>query len=179
MAGFDIFSVEDQLQFSNPDLTHTSCPSCLQTLQAFRAGSRSLAPDEMVDKEVRSCLLVVDDDPSVAALLVETLREWVSTVLVARNGREGLDVVERHRVDGLLVDMQMPIMDGRTIKNRKPLRAGEEQEDKAPSANGDVQLRIAERAYEQYQRRGGIMVRISTIGFSLSKRYWPKIHGRT
>lgn len=40
-------------------------------------------------------------------------------------------------------------------KNRKTLRAGEEQKGKTPFANGGVQPRITERAYELYQRRGG------------------------
>ena len=104
-----------QLKFSDLDLTHTYCPSCLQTLQAFRAASPSPVPDKMVVKEVRPCLLVVDDDPSVAGLLGETLREWGYEVLIARNGREGLDVVGSRRVDGILIDMQMPVMDGRTM----------------------------------------------------------------
>ncbi|MEO8325992.1 MAG: DUF2934 domain-containing protein, partial [Nitrospirota bacterium] len=41
------------------------------------------------------------------------------------------------------------------VKTHKGLPAGEEQEGKTPPANGDVQPRIAERAYELYQRRGG------------------------
>jgi Protein of unknown function (DUF2934) len=40
-------------------------------------------------------------------------------------------------------------------KNRELLRAGEEQESKTPSANEDIQPRVAERAYQLYQRRGG------------------------
>lgn len=40
-------------------------------------------------------------------------------------------------------------------KNRKPLRPEEEHEGETPSANEEIQPRIAERAYEHYQRRGG------------------------
>lgn len=40
-------------------------------------------------------------------------------------------------------------------KNRKPLRAEEEHEYKTPSANEEIQPRIAERAYELHHRRGG------------------------
>lgn len=40
-------------------------------------------------------------------------------------------------------------------KNRKPLRPDEEHEGETPFANEDIQPRIAERAYELYQRRGG------------------------
>jgi hypothetical protein len=41
------------------------------------------------------------------------------------------------------------------VKTDKPLPAVEEQGRKTPSANGEVQPRIAERAYELYHRRGG------------------------
>ena len=40
-------------------------------------------------------------------------------------------------------------------KTRKPLPPEEEHEGETPFANEDIQPRIAERAYELYQRRGG------------------------
>jgi CheY-like chemotaxis protein/CBS domain-containing protein len=109
------FLSRNHLKFSDLDLRHTYCPSCLQTLQASRRTSQSLSSEESEGKEARLCLLVVDDDPSVAGLLGEALREWGYEVLVARNGREGLDIVGGRRVDGILLDMHMPIMDGRTM----------------------------------------------------------------
>jgi len=109
------FLSRNRLKFSDLDLTHTYCPSCLQTLQALRTPSRSFAPEQTDGKDVRPCLLVVDDDHSVAGLLAEALGEWGYEVLVARNGRDGLDLVGCRRVDGILIDMQMPIMDGRTM----------------------------------------------------------------
>ena len=109
------FLSRHHLEFSDVDLAPTYCPSCLQTLQALRATSRSQSPGESKDQEVRPCLLVVDDDPSVSGMLVEALQEWGYDALVAGNGREGLNVVRRRRVDGILLDMHMPIMDGRTM----------------------------------------------------------------
>lgn len=41
------------------------------------------------------------------------------------------------------------------VKTHKPLPAVEEQGRKTPFANGEVQPRIADRAYELYHRRGG------------------------
>lgn len=105
----------DHLKFSEIDLAHTYCPSCLQTLQALNTTSVSLSFDETETQEVRPCLMVVDDDPSVAGLLKHALQEWGYDVLVARNGWEGLAVASRHTVDGMLLDMHMPIMDGRTM----------------------------------------------------------------
>ena len=65
--------------------------------------------------KTQPCILVVEDDPSVAGLLNTVLEDWGYHVLVARNGREGLDAVANHAVDGILLDMHMPVMDGRTM----------------------------------------------------------------
>lgn len=105
----------DHLKFSEIDLVHTYCPSCLQTLQALNTASGSLPCDESETQEFRPCLLVVDDDPSVVRLLSQALEEWGYKVLVARNGWEGLAVASRQTVDGILLDMDMPVMDGRTM----------------------------------------------------------------
>lgn len=105
----------EHLKFSEIDFVHTYCPSCLQTLQALNPASESLSYDEAETQEVRPCLLVVDDDPSVVRLLSQALEEWGYKVLVARNGWEGLAVASRQTVDGILLDMDMPVMDGRTM----------------------------------------------------------------
>lgn len=109
------FLSRHHLTFSDIDLGQTYCPSCLETLQAPPTLSGSLASSESEAKEIRPCLLVVDDDLSVTGMLGEVLQEWGYDVLIARNGREGLDIVSRHSVNGILLDMHMPMMDGRTM----------------------------------------------------------------
>ncbi len=105
----------DHLKFSKMDLAHTYCPTCVQTLQALNTASGSLSSDETETQKIRPCLLVVDDDPTVTVLLKHALQEWGYEVLVARNGWEGLAVASRQAVNGILLDMDMPIMDGRTM----------------------------------------------------------------
>jgi CheY-like chemotaxis protein/CBS domain-containing protein len=109
------FLSRHHLTFSDIDLGQAYCPSCLQTLQAPRTTSGSLAASESEAKEIHPCLLVVDDDPSVTGMLGDVLQEWGYDVLIARNGRDGLDIVSRHSVNGILLDMHMPMMDGRTM----------------------------------------------------------------
>jgi len=109
------FLSRHHLSFSEIDLVQTYCPSCLQTLRTLRGTSCTLASDGLEKKGGPPCLLVVDDDPSVVGVLGDALREWGYEVLIARNGREGLDVVGRRTVDGILLDMHMPTMDGRTM----------------------------------------------------------------
>ncbi len=105
------------LTFSEVDLKQTYCPSCLKVLQALKTTSPGVTRDEteVQAQDVRPCLLVVDDDPSIARLLDQALQKWGYEVLIAKNGQEGLDVLGRRCVDGILLDMHMPIMDGRTM----------------------------------------------------------------
>ncbi|MEO6202599.1 MAG: response regulator [Nitrospirales bacterium] len=63
------------------------------------------------------CLLIVGNNSKVVGLLKEALQEWGYDVVTAGNGWEALIVLGRHSVSGILVDMDMPIMDGRTMLN--------------------------------------------------------------
>lgn len=57
-------------------------------------------------------VLVVDDDEDVLASLRRGLRLSGFTVLTATDGRDALDVVEQHRPDAMILDMNMPVLDG-------------------------------------------------------------------
>jgi len=66
--------------------------------------------------------LIVDDDEHVRTFLVVLLRKIVSgTVFEARNGREAIEVYEREKPDLMLLDVNMPEMDG--LDALKELRA--------------------------------------------------------
>jgi CheY-like chemotaxis protein len=72
-------------------------------------------------------VLVVEDDPDLAALEAEVLKLRGHEVDVASNGREALDAVERARPDLILLDMKMPVMNGREFadeyRRREPCTA--------------------------------------------------------
>ena len=58
-------------------------------------------------------ILVVDDDSVIRELLVEVLEdESDHEVIVASNGQEALDQLQRHAVDAIVCDVNMPVMDG-------------------------------------------------------------------
>ena len=60
-----------------------------------------------------STVLVVDDDPDIQIMLQEVLRDEGYDVRLASNGREALEHVERERPDLIVLDLMMPVMDGR------------------------------------------------------------------
>jgi CheY-like chemotaxis protein len=57
-------------------------------------------------------VLVVDDDKAIRLLLVEFLSEEGYEVYSATNGKEAIDQANRHGPDRILMDLNMPELDG-------------------------------------------------------------------
>src|SRR6266446_1017441 len=60
----------------------------------------------------RACILVVDDEPLVAALIADTLGLEGYEVETAKNGREALEKIGARSYDVILSDLRMPELDG-------------------------------------------------------------------
>jgi DNA-binding NarL/FixJ family response regulator len=60
----------------------------------------------------RDIVLVVDDSPETLGFLTDALEQFGATVLVATEGAQALDVIERITPDIVLMDAVMPGMDG-------------------------------------------------------------------
>ena len=60
-------------------------------------------------------ILVVDDDRSLLALLVEILQDEGYDVAAARNGAEALEQVAEAVPTVLVTDLTMPVMDGASL----------------------------------------------------------------
>lgn len=63
-------------------------------------------------------VLIVDDDPDLLALMAETLDLEGYQVDSASNGARALDAVEKGMPDLILLDMKMPVMDGKEFTRR-------------------------------------------------------------
>lgn len=58
-------------------------------------------------------ILVVEDNPMNQMVIKMITKKWLNTTVVyANNGQEGLDVFKDHKIDLVLMDLQMPVMDG-------------------------------------------------------------------
>lgn len=60
-------------------------------------------------------VLVIEDDPDMREIERATLGCAGHDVMLAANGREGLEALERQRPCVILLDLMMPVMDGLTF----------------------------------------------------------------
>ncbi len=73
-------------------------------------------------------ILVVDDNSFMRGFLVNLIgkEKTVAKVLQAENGQKALEVIEAQKPDVVVMDVEMPVMDGlaalREIKDRKKAR---------------------------------------------------------
>ena len=67
-----------------------------------------LSPDILKDWTV----LVVDDEPDSAEIVQALLEVYGAHVLTAANGRDGLEMIRRHRPRFVITDLTMPEMSG-------------------------------------------------------------------
>ncbi len=60
-------------------------------------------------------ILIVDDDPAIRKMLVEMLSLEGYPTETAANGREALDILDKGNPRVVLLDLLMPIVDGRGV----------------------------------------------------------------
>lgn len=62
----------------------------------------------------QACILVVDDAHLIRKLLEQVLQKYGYTVEIAENGQQAIDSFIKHQPDLILMDADMPILDGIT-----------------------------------------------------------------
>lgn len=67
-------------------------------------------------------VLVVEDNPVNQMVVAECLRQWELSMDTVNNGQEALDALSKGSYDLILMDVQMPVMDGYTAT--EAIRAG-------------------------------------------------------
>lgn len=97
-----------------PVETWQSDSSVLTDLQQAPADKQSLAPVTEVPSplESRRTLLVVDDQASVCVSIAYFLELCGYRVLRAESGQAAVDLFAKEQIDGVLLDIQMPRLNG-------------------------------------------------------------------
>jgi CheY-like chemotaxis protein len=80
-----------------------------------------LPPHQMPAGKHSGSVLLVEDTEIIISLLKEFLTHRGYQVFIARNGRDGIRLAKSERLDLILMDVMMPIMDG--IEATKEIRA--------------------------------------------------------
>ncbi|SDK35866.1 PAS domain S-box-containing protein [Maridesulfovibrio ferrireducens] len=79
-----------------------------------RAASRQDKINEATAKLQGAKVLLVEDNEINQNVAVDLLLSYGVSVKIAGNGKEALDILEKESFDGVLMDCQMPVMDGYT-----------------------------------------------------------------
>jgi CheY-like chemotaxis protein len=64
---------------------------------------------------MRETILCIDDSPQILSLYKYLLEDHGYKVVLASNGRDGLEFMKRHHVDCVILDYQMPAMNGAAV----------------------------------------------------------------
>src|SRR3954447_7272167 len=75
-------------------------------------------PMEALATRAAATILLVDDNPANLGVLTQLLTAQGWRVLVAQQGESGLQIAQRVRPDLILLDVQLPGMDGFEICRR-------------------------------------------------------------
>jgi two-component system sensor histidine kinase/response regulator len=78
----------------------------------FMAAEPVQVEQELLDEIHGSSILLVEDNIFSQQVGQELLEEAGATVVIANNGREAIDLMLKERFDVVLMDVQMPVMDG-------------------------------------------------------------------
>ena len=89
------------------------CLQCLQPVPASAPVSKAAPGAAHVERATNPLrILLTEDNPVNQKVAVRMLQKRGHSVVVAGNGREALETLTRDRFDVVLMDVQMPVMDG-------------------------------------------------------------------
>ncbi|WP_337177385.1 response regulator [Paludisphaera sp.] len=87
------------------------------------SASSAPAPPDSAEEARPLRVLLVEDHPDGAEVLVSLIRLWGHLVVAAADGAEALDVLDEARPDVILMDLGLPGMDGYALARRVRERA--------------------------------------------------------
>ncbi|TDD75591.1 hybrid sensor histidine kinase/response regulator [Flavobacterium caseinilyticum] len=109
------------------------------------------SPKAVIDDLAGKSILVVEDNPINQMVIKMITKKWLNTtVIYANNGEEALDAFKTNQFDIVLMDLQMPIMDGyeATIAIRNGEAGAQNSNIPIIAVTADVMETTKERAKE-------------------------------
>jgi signal transduction histidine kinase/CheY-like chemotaxis protein len=116
-AGEAVVDIEISCFLTKP-LTHSTLHDALisamghEVIDGNRSADRQGESESAIAKLRGARVLLVEDNEINQELAMELLSSNGILVEVANNGREALDILQKNEFDGVLMDCQMPVMDG-------------------------------------------------------------------
>ncbi len=106
--------VKKQIEVAVPGYTTASRPDSDNTMVTgdyIRDDRKTVTPDS-------NSILIIEDDPKFARILMETAREKGFKALVAETGETGLHMTDCYSPKGIILDVGLPGMDGNAVVTR-------------------------------------------------------------
>ena len=101
-----------------------TCEECWGSGWAAAVWAGSPEPLDGTARVTSNTILFVDDDPVIRQLATQVLTETGHTVLLARSGREAINLLKSTKPDLVITDLVMPDMEGleliRRLSKAKP-----------------------------------------------------------
>jgi PAS domain S-box-containing protein len=114
-AADDIEDKVEKMHFVGPLVKPVSASTVLDAIISAMPEAENLRPRGPVAAEVRLegvRVLVVEDNDINQLCARELLEQAGAVVLIAENGKEAIDLLDEQPVDCVLMDVQMPVLDG-------------------------------------------------------------------
>ena len=126
--------------------------------------------------DVAYTILIAEDNPIIRKLLTTVIRKYGHTAITAGNGRQAIDLLKEQHFDLILMDVEMPEMDG--IEAVQRIRSGESGADKAnipiiglsAHESGDIEHKCLDAGMNWYVTKPIDIVKINPLILELIQK---------
>jgi PAS domain S-box-containing protein len=121
------FSVKMDLSDKNKTILKHNMPRKLSSSSNLHTGGKYSDYENIANSIGGAKILLVEDNVQNQEIATELLNKVGIEVVVANNGKEALEKIDERDFDGVLMDCQMPVMDGyeatRVMREKKKFQA--------------------------------------------------------